>query len=322
MPGDRGHSWGPNRLGVRSFRAVDALLPTLAGLALLASAVAVLRSLGPRHRVGRLLAAAPRVTIAEALELAGSGRSVYVRIEGRIDSEAEFEDSEHRPLVLRRTRVQAFRDGRWSDLDVTHEVVPFELREGLDGISIDGGSLAEGLVVVPRESLGVIGDLGERISDDLPDELPARVVVEHVSSVEHAIALGVPTLDGAGRPTVGPGLGRPLILTTLEPKEAMRILAAGSMARRRLAALLLVAAGLLLLVGVVLLAIPGDALGASPAPTVAVGSDTRSSGQGPGFVGAIGPALLGVGGIAVLAVVATLAFVRLTGGPRDDPPRP
>lgn len=295
---------------------MDALLLVLVGLVALGAALAVVRSLGPRQRVARLLAAAPQVTIAEAAALAAAGRAVYIRLAGRIDSEAEFEDADHRPLVFRRTRVQVLRDGRWTDVDVAVEVVPFELREGLDGIAIDGASIDDGLVVVPRESAGTVGDLGDRIADDIPDHLPARVVVEHVSSVEHAIALGVPTAGGDGRPRLGPGLGRPLILSTLEPDEAMRLVAGRSATRSRLTAVLLLVAGMLILLGITLLLIPGDALAASPSPTPAINSDTRGPGAGPGFVGAIGPAFLAVGAIALVTIVATLAFVRLTGGPR------
>ena len=43
--------------------------------------------------------------------------------------------------------------------------------------------------------------------------------------IEHVRRCGVPHLDDAGRPTLGAGLGRPLILTTLEREEAMRVLA-------------------------------------------------------------------------------------------------
>jgi len=301
---------------------VDALLSILAGAVAFGAAVAVLRSFGPRYRVGRLLTVAPQVTVAEAVALAHASRATYVRVSGRIDSEAEFEDADHRPLVLRRTRVQARRDGRWSDIEIAQEAVPFEIREGLDGIAIDGASIAEGLVVVPRESVGIVGDLGDRIPPDVPDDLPARVVVEQLSSVEHAVALGVPVIDPAGQPRLGPGLRRPLIVSTLEPAEAMRILAEGSTRRPRLAAGLLVAAAFLVILGIILLVVPGDALAASPTPTAVVGADTRSAGEGPGFVGAIGPAILAVAGIAVLAIVLTLAFVRLTGGPRDGPRRP
>jgi len=295
----------------------------IAGFFALAGAAAIAGSLGPRQRVGRLLTAAPRVTVAEAIELARAGRSVYVRLEGRIDSEAEFEDADHRPLVLRRTRIQVLDEGGWRDLEVAREVVPFEIREGLDGIAIDGESVADGLVVMPRESVGVVGDLGDRVPDELADDLPARVVVELVSSVEHAIALGVPALDPAGRPRLGPGRGRPLILSTLEPAEAIRIIGGGSAGRGRLAAALVVVAGLLLVLGLALFLLPGDALAASPAPSGVVGSDTRSPGEGPGFVVALAPAFLAVIGIAVLAIGATLAWVRLTrrSSDRADSPR-
>ena len=292
--------------------AVDALLAIVAGAAALAAAAATLVSLGPRQRVGRLLTAAPRVTVAEAIELARAGRAPYVRIDGRIDSEAAFEDADHRPLVLRRTRIQVLDEGGWRDLEVAHEVVSFEIREGLDAIAVDGESVTDGLVVIPRESVGVVGDLGDRVPDDLSDDLPARVVVELVSSVEHAIALGVPTLDPAGRACLEPGRGRPLVLSTLEQAEAIRILGAGSATRRRVAAALLILAGVLVLVGLALVVLPGDVLAASPAPTAVAGSDTRSSGEGPGFVGALGPAFLAVLAIAGLAIGLTLAWVRLT----------
>jgi hypothetical protein len=62
-------------------------------------------------------------------------------------------------------------------------------------------------------------------------ETPIRLRIEQVSSVEHAIVVGVPGLDGTGEPRLAAGLGRPLVLTTLEQAEAMRILAQGD--RRR-----------------------------------------------------------------------------------------
>ena len=294
----------------------------LAGVAALGGGIAVLRSYGPRFRVGRLLAAARLVTVAEAVEIALGGRPTFVRVTGRLDSATDFEDVDHRPLVFRLTRLQARQAGRWQDFDVVREAVPFEVREGLDGIAVDTDALAEGLVVVPRETVGIVGDLGDRAPDELDDALPARVVVELVSNVEHATIAGVPALGPDGAPRLGPGLGRPLILTTLEQPEAMRILAGGSSGRARLASAFLVVAAVLILVGLVMLVLPGSAFAASPLPTAVTGSDTRSSGQGPGLVGAPLAAILGVVGIGIVAAVLTLAFVRATGGPRrSDPPR-
>lgn len=294
----------------------------IAGVAALGGGIAVLRSYGPRFRVGRLLASAPVVSVAEAVAIARGGPSAFVRVTGRLDSQTDFEDVDHRPLVFRQTRLQSRQAGRWQDFDVVREVVPFDVREGLDSIAIDGEALVEGLVVVPRETVGVVGDLGDRAPDDIDDALPARVIVELVSNVEHATIAGVPALGPDGGPRLGPGLGRPLILTTLEQAEAMRILGGGSSARARVAAVLLVTAVALLFVGLVMLLLPGHAFAASPEPTAVTGSDTRSSGQGPGLVGAPLAAILGVLGIALVAVILTLAFVRATGGPgRSDPPR-
>jgi len=56
------------------------------------------------------------------------------------------------------------------------------------------------------------------------------------------------------------------------------------------------------------------ALAASPEPSMAgVGGDPRSNGQGPGLVGTPVLAILGVVAIAVVAIVATTIYVRLTG---------
>ncbi len=68
----------------------------------------------------------------------------------------------------------------------------------------------------------------------------------------------------------------------------------------------------------VLLVTAGTALGADPTATPETAGDPRSSGQGPGFVGA---PLLAIGlvlGIAVVAVLATWVYVRMTGGARQD----
>jgi hypothetical protein len=53
-------------------------------------------------------------------------------------------------------------------------------------------------------------------------------------------------------------------------------------------------------------------LAASPSPSVAVGGDPRSSGQGPGLVGDPAFAVLGVVAIGLGAVLLTLVYLRLT----------
>src|SRR5438105_1877014 len=123
--------------------AVTPLLLVLAGGVALLAGVATLRSLGPGYRIGRLLASVPKASVADAVRMAEHGPRRFVAIDGRIDSDEPFEDAAHRPLVLRRTRIEA-RDGRgWVTVEDSTEVVPFEVHDGLDAIGIDTAALGE-----------------------------------------------------------------------------------------------------------------------------------------------------------------------------------
>ena len=218
--------------------AVIPLAFLVAGLVALATGAIVLRSFGPRYRVGRLLSTTPRVTVGEAIDLA-TGEPRYVAVRGRVDAETPFEDDAHRPLVYRRTRFER-RDGRaWVTFDDQREAVAFQVQEGLDGIAIDARSLDIGLIVVRRESLGTAADVPDRLPDDIATDTPVRVRIEQVSAVEHAIVVGVPAPGPDGAPWMTAGLGRPLILTTLEPPEAIRLLADGRTMRPLVAAICL-----------------------------------------------------------------------------------
>ena len=289
-------------------------------LALLAGAL-VLRSFGPNYRVGRLLAATPIVSVAEARALAG-GRPHYVGVRGRIDTEDEFEDDAHTPLVLRRARIQV-HDGRgWRTVDEHRQAVDFRINEGLDTLGVDQAALDDGLVVVPRESVGTAADVPDRVPDGTPPDRPVRLRVAQVSAVEHAIVLGVPVARPGAEPDVQltAGLGRPLILTTLERDEAMRVLTDGRRWGPLSAAVALVAGVVLLAIGLlwaILAAWTGTTLAASPSTSAAAGGDPRSSGQGPGLVGEPLVAIGLVLGIALIAIVATTVYVRLTGGRRS-----
>ena len=202
------------------------MLLILFGLTAFLVGAVILRSFGPGYRVGRLLSATQAVTVAEAVALAGAGGpGRYVKVTGRIDAETDFEDDAHRPLVFRRTRLDVRVGKQWQMVDDQREAVSFVLNEGRDSITVHHEDLDEGLVVLPRESIGTAADAPERVPPDTDPATALRLRVQLVSSVEHAVAVGVPTLDAAGTPTLGAGLGKPLILTTLETDEAMRILA-------------------------------------------------------------------------------------------------
>ncbi len=220
----------------------------LAGVAALIVGFLLLRTYGSRYRVGRSLATARHVSVAEATALA-DGPARFIRVDGRIDADDEFEDDAHRPLVFRRTRLQ-LRDGdRWVSFEDRRERVRFEVRDGLDGIVVDDAALEDGLVVIPRESIGTAADIPDRVPPGTAAATAVRLLVEQISSVEHAIVIGVPGRDEAGMPRLSAGLGRPLILTTLDRDEAMRILVGGDRQRPRIAVACLVTGLVLIVIG-------------------------------------------------------------------------
>jgi hypothetical protein len=205
-----------------------------------------MRSFGPGQRVGRLLAATPRVSIEQAILLAAEPVPRYVRIAGRLDSDEDFPDERDQPLIFRRRRLEARRGRGWQVLGEARDFVPFQLNEGLASIAIDGRALDVGLVVLPREAVGVAREAPDLLPEGLDPETPVRLRIEQVSAVEHATVVGSPAWDEAGQPVLTAGTGRPLILSTLEPGEAMQLLAGGR--DRALGVAILLVAGITLLV--------------------------------------------------------------------------
>lgn len=309
------------------------LLLVAVGLGLIACGLVLLSRLGRAYRVGRLLAAAPLMPIATAVELARSGEARYVRVHGRITSAEEFPDELDRPLVFRRRRLELRTGGRWQDVWHEREAVPFGVEERATFIAVDAAQLEQGLVVIPRESRGRAGEVPEHLPPGTDPAAEARFSVDQISAVEQADVAGSPVVGPDGSAMMTAGLGRPLILSTLDRPEAMRILGAGHSGRLRLAAACLAAGALSLALALVLAAatwtlggsgVIGPVRAASPieadvsAPATVEPSavpspaDTRSSGAGPGLVGQPFLAVLAVVGVAGLAVVAAAGYARLT----------
>jgi hypothetical protein len=225
-------------------------------------AVILLRSVGAPYRVGRTLAAARVVDIDQARRIA-AGPAAYVRVEGRISSDEEFPDENDRPLVYRRKRVQIDTDvlnrrrDRWRTISDEREAVPFGIETRGASIAVDVDAIASGLIAIPRESTGVWSDLPADVVAGIearPPDTAAKLVIEQLSAVEYATVCGTPVLI-SGQPTITAGLGRPLIVTTLDQASAMRLLAAGQRPRVvGAAALIVIAVGLLVVGGVALAA--------------------------------------------------------------------
>jgi hypothetical protein len=226
---------------------VSALALAVLGGAAIAAAAVLLRRIGG-YPIARSLRGAPPVSIAEARELA-AGPARYVRVAGRVASDEEFPDEHDRPLVFRRRRLEvAERPGRWRILEDEREAVPFSVEDRSSSIDVDVSVLGEGLVVLTREAAGLASEVADHLPQGIAPDARVRLRVEQLSAVEHASVAGVPRTDEGGRPRLGAGLGRPLIVTPLELPEAMRVLSGGRRAELRLAAGLLLAGGVLLAV--------------------------------------------------------------------------
>jgi hypothetical protein len=125
-------------------------------------------------------------------------------------------------------------------------------------------------------------------------------------------------------------MGRPLIVSILDADEAMRVLGGGAdgQSRSRVAVACLIAGAVLIALAAAWWMVDGLAgggvaavLAASPDPTLRPGTDTRTSGGGPGLVGEPVLAVLGVLGVALVSLVASLAYVRVTAS-RHSPKGP
>lgn len=298
-----------------------ALALAAVGLVCLIAAGVLLRAVGRGYRLGRMLWAAPQVSIGEAVSLSDSALR-FVRVTGRISSDEEFPDEKDRPLVFRRKRVQVLdRPGHWRTVIDDREAVPFGVEARSDAIDVDTAALGDGLVVVPREAAGTVADLPNELRSELgaiDPATPARLLVEQISAVEQATVAGRPVLRD-GRTTLTADTKRPLIVTTLEPTAAMRLLAGEHRSRVRFAAVLLIVAAVLL-AAALLQAFAVPAFGASPFPSaspaptpVLVDPLDPRAGSSASLFGAPLLAALAVITLGVLVAVATFSYVRLVG---------
>lgn len=301
---------------------MSALLLAL-GVGLITLSVWASRRGGTRARSARLMAGLAPVSPEEAL-LVGEDR--YLAVQGSIDAAEAFDDENHRPLVYRRERVLVREGDTWRELERAVRSVQFFVTSSSASIEIDAELLGDGLVVIERQWEGSVAELvasGRTFKDastttlitELAASAPAltaRVVLEQISTLDRGTVVG---LLRNGTLTAG-GTGQPLVLTTLDRRDALRIL--GSEARGSLAVSLLTLAALVagvLTTGVALVGLVGEIAAsvnatASPSPGQTVSpesGDARNGGvaTGPGgllaLVGALLLPLLIGAGIALVA---------------------
>lgn len=277
------------------------------GVALIVAGLLLSRRTDARTRAGQLLAGLSPISPTEALKLAAlrGGAAPYLAIKGSIDAPEIFEDEHHRPLVYRRERVSVADEGGWRVIDTAERSLPFVVSDPSNSISIATADLADGLVVVERRWEGSVADLHAAGREYQRPETAAlvaalaasdptrraRVGLEQISNLDRATAAGQ-LVNGELRA----GVGRPLVVTTLERAEALRLL--GTEGRGRLAtstlALAFLALGVLLLLGGIALTLAAPVVGAdaaSPSPTPTPNpesGDARNGGVGVGPGGLLG----------------------------------
>lgn len=300
----------------------------LVGGALILFGLLLSRRTDARTRAGQLLAGLSPLSPTEALKLAAlrGGAAPYLAIKGSIDAPEIFEDEHHRPLVYRRERVSVADEGGWRVIDTAERSLPFVVSDPSNSISIATADLADGLVVVERRWEGSVADLHAAGREYQRPETAAlvaalaasdptrraRVGLEQISNLDRATAAGQ-LVNGELRA----GVGRPLVVTTLERAEALRLL--GTEGRGRLAtstlALAFLALGVLLLLGGIALTLAAPVVGAdaaSPSPTPTPNpesGDARNGGVGVGPGGLLG--LVAMFALPILFAAFVVLLTRL-----------
>jgi hypothetical protein len=300
----------------------------LVGAALILFGLLLSRRTDARTRAGQLLAGLSPISPTEALRLAAlrGDAAPYLAIKGSIDAPEIFEDESHRPLVYRRERVSIADESGWRVIDTAERSLPFVVSDPSNSISIATADLADGLVVVERRWEGSVADLHAAGREYQSSETAAlvaalaasdptrraRVGLEQISNLDRATAAGQ-LVNGELRA----GVGRPLVVTTLERAEALRLI--GTEGRGRLAsstlALALLTLGVLLLIGGIALTLAAPVVGAdaaSPSPTPSPNpesGDARNGGVGVGPGGLLG--LVAMFALPILFAAFVVLLTRL-----------
>ena len=211
-------------------------LPTLlalAGLALLAAGLLLIRRSGASPAMGRRLAGARQVRVGELLDL-GPGDPLPVRpvrVVGRIRCADPIVTSQDDRLVAFHRDVQvATARGGWRSIERLRETRSFELWDHDGSLSVDPAEAAEPLVVIPHVWTGGADELDEsyaggvaRIAAEAGPPTEARATTRMVSIIDRVLLLAAVARDREGRIGLVPPRGG-YLLSTLELDDAMRLL--------------------------------------------------------------------------------------------------
>lgn len=234
---------------------------------LLSGGLALVRRSGARSAMGRRLAGARQVRVAELLAL-GPGDPLPerpVRVIGRVRcADPIITPDDDRLVALHRDVEVASGRGGWRSIERLRETRSFELWDHDGSLTVDPAEAAEPLVTIPHVWSGSPDDLDATYGAALSrvaaeDGAPplARATTRMISVVDRLLVLAEARRDGSGGVSLAPPRGG-YIVSALDFDDAMRLLGgrrprlllAGSAAVAVSVALLLAAA--LLTVGALL----------------------------------------------------------------------
>jgi hypothetical protein len=190
-----------------------------------------LRWSGARAGLGRRLAAARQMRVADLLtEDPPPARPV--RIAGRIRcSDPILSPQGERLVALHRDVEVQMPNGDWRTIERRRETRGFELWDHAGSLAIDPAAAAEPLVVIPHVWRGRAAELGPdhraaitRLAAEGGDPTAARSVTRMVSVVERLLVLASVRRAPGGTISLVPPPGG-YVISALELDDAMRLLA-------------------------------------------------------------------------------------------------
>ena len=248
------------------------LLPAalaVAGLALLAGGLALVRRSGARPGMGRRLVGARQLRVGDLVALP-PGDSLPprpIRVVGRIRcAEPIVTAQDDRLVAIHRDVEVALPGGGWRSIERLRETRSFELWDHDGSLQIDPAQAAEPLVVLPHVWTGSIDELDDsyapalaRVAAEQGPPLQARASTRMVSVVDRLLVLARVGRDDEGRVALVPPAGG-YVLSALDLDDAMRVLG-GPHPRWLVSGAVAIAMAALLLALAVLLAIAGRLFG-------------------------------------------------------------
>lgn len=210
------------------------LVALVAGGLAIAGGAWLIRTSGARTGMGRRLAAAPTIPLAELNQLATANAlpTEPIRIEGRVRCANPIETPEgDRLAVLHRDVDVAMPDGRWRTIEHERDARSIDLWERASSVRLDLSNAAEPLITIPHVWEGIPDELPasyrpavERLVSESGPPTAARATTREISLVDQLIVLAIARRDAGGGLELAPPDGG-FVVSTVDLDVAMRLLA-------------------------------------------------------------------------------------------------